>query len=215
MTSHSPKEKKPSHSRLLWTPHFILYHKPKGILVTRKDEQQRTTVYDALPSFFLEDGWVPIGRLDKLSRGLLLFTQVGELVDLLTQPGRCEKYYDIVIRGRISDANLSDAQTGIPSDLGLLKVHQVKKIREIGPKTYLQVILKEGKNRHLRRLFHSFKDPHFHTPLKVLDLKRIRIGTLTLGDLSAGGWRFITASEERQLLRSVKNHSSTTVEITT
>lgn len=198
-------------SSITWTPRFILYHKPKGLIVTRKDEQQRATVYDGLPPFFLSDGWVPIGRLDKLSRGLLLFTQIGDLVDLFTQPGRCEKCYDIVIRGRISERNLSDACIGVASPLGLLKVDQVKKIREIGPKTYLHVILKEGKNRHLRRLFHSFTDPKFHTSLKVLDLKRVRIGTLHLGDLPAGQWRFITSSEEHHLLRSAgsPSHAST------
>ena len=196
----SPQEREFVQPPIPWSPQFILYHKPKGILVTRKDEKNRTTVYDALPDFFLKEGWVPIGRLDKLSRGLLLFTQVGDFVDLLTQPGRYEKCYDIIIRGRISDSNLSDVQNGIPSPFGLLKVQHVTKLREIGPKTYLQVILKEGKNRHLRRLFHSFQDPKFHTPLKVLDLKRVRIGTLHLADLPAGKWRFITLSEERGLL---------------
>ncbi|MDR4494594.1 MAG: pseudouridine synthase [Nitrospirales bacterium] len=187
----------------LWSPKFIIFHKPKGLVVTRKDEKQRATVYEALPPFFLTDGWVPIGRLDKLSKGLLLFTQHGNLVDLFTQPGTCEKCYDIVVRGRITEEHLFSAQTGVPSPFGLLKVHKAKKIREIGPKTYLQVILKEGKNRHLRRLFHSFKDPQFHTPLKVLELKRIRIGTLTL-DIPSGEWRYITRSEEKRLLQSAK-----------
>lgn len=201
MSDGSPKIESFFHSKTHWSPKLILFHKPKGLLVTRHDEKQRTTVYDALPPFFLKDGWVPIGRLDKLSRGLLLFTQEGELVDLFTRPGICEKCYDIVVRGRISEENLSDARTGIPSPFGLLKVHHVKKIREIGHKTYLQVVLTEGKNRHLRRLFHSFKDPQFHTPLKVLDLKRVRIGTLTL-DTPAGEWRYLTQSEEKSLLQS-------------
>ena len=186
-----------------WSPKFILFHKPKGLLVTTKDEKQRATVYEALPPFLLKDGWVPIGRLDKLSRGLLLFTQDGNLVDLFTQPGICEKCYDIVVRGRVSEENLSDARKGVPSNFGLLKVRHVQKIREIGPKTYLQVILTEGKNRHIRRLFHSFKDPQYQTPLKVVDLKRIRIGTLTL-DLPAGNWRYITQPEEKKLLHSAK-----------
>ena len=203
MEQRSYHQKIRSPSSLPWAPKLILYYKPKGILVTKKDERHRPTVYDTLPPFFRNDGWVPIGRLDKLSRGLLLFTQQGELVDLLTQPGHCEKQYDIIIRGRISDVNLSEAYSGIPSAFGLLKVHRVKKIREVGPKTYLQVILKEGKNRHLRRLFHSFRDPQFHTPLKVLDLKRIRIGTLTLNNLQPGEWQFITQGEEDRLLRSI------------
>ena len=194
-------------------PKFILFHKPKGILVTRKDENQRTTVYDTLPPFLMNEGWVPIGRLDKSSRGLLLFTQDGSLVDLLTQPGICEKGYEVVIRGRISDQDLAQAHLGVLTPFGLLKVYAVEKFREIGPKTYLRVFLKEGKNRHIRRLFHAFKDPKFQTPLKVIDLKRIRIGTLTL-DLEAGGWRYSTPAEEGKLLGSFiplanpqKNHS--------
>ena len=203
MSRGSTKQKDLSQPNSYWSPKFILFHKPKGLLVTTKDEKQRATVYEALPPFLLKEGWVPIGRLDKLSRGLLLFTQHGNLVELLTQPGICEKCYDIVVRGRVSEENLSAARKGVPSNFGLLKVHHVRKIREIGPKTHLQVILKEGKNRHIRRLFHSFKDSQYETPLKVLDLKRIRIGTLTL-DLPAGQWRYITQTEEKRLLHSAK-----------
>jgi len=181
----------------------ILFHKPKGYLVTRKDERKRKTVYHALPPFFLQEGWVPIGRLDKDSRGLLLFTQEGRLVDLLTEPGRCEKTYEVEIRGRISDEDLSRTLEGVPTSIGTLKVHRITKKREIGPKTQLEVVLREGKNRHLRRVFHALKDPKFHTPLKVLDLKRVQIGPLTL-DIPVGAWRFSTPDEETQLFASLK-----------
>ena len=182
---------------------IILFHKPKGYLVTRKDERKRKTVYHALPPFFLQDGWVPIGRLDKDSRGLLLFTQEGRLVDLLTEPGRCEKTYEVEIRGRISDEDLSRTLVGVPTPMGTLKVHRITKKREVGPKTQLEVVLREGKNRHLRRVFHALKDPKFHTPLKVLDLKRVQIGPLTL-DIPVGAWRFLTPDEETLLLTSMK-----------
>jgi 23S rRNA pseudouridine2605 synthase len=176
----------------------ILFHKPKGYLVTRKDERERKTVYHILPDFFMQEGWVPIGRLDKDSRGLLLFTQVGTLVDRLTEPGRCEKIYEVEIRGRISDDDLSRILQGVPTSIGTLKVHRITKKREVGPKTQFEVVLREGKNRHLRRVFHALKDPKFHTPLKVLDLKRIQIGPLTL-DLPVGEWRYSTPQEEHQL----------------
>ena len=182
---------------------IILFHKPKGYLVTRKDERKRKTVYHALPPFFLQEGWVPIGRLDKDSRGLLLFTQEGRLVDLLTEPGRCEKTYEVEIRGRISDEDLSRTLEGVPTSIGTLKVHRITKKREVGPKTQLEVVLQEGKNRHLRRVFHALKDPKFHTPLKVLDLKRVQIGPLTL-DIPVGAWRFSTPDEETLLLTSFK-----------
>lgn len=181
----------------------ILFHKPKGYLVTRKDERERKTVYHALPPFFLQEGWVPIGRLDKDSRGLLLFTQDGTLVDRLTEPGRCEKTYEVEIRGRISDEDLSRTLQGVPTSIGTLKVHRITKKREVGPKTQLEVALWEGKNRHLRRVFHALKDPKFHTPLKVLDLKRVQIGPLIL-DIPVGAWRFSTPDEETQLFASLK-----------
>jgi len=86
----------------------------------------------------------------------------------------------------------------VPTSIGTLKVHQITKTREVGPKTHLAVVLREGKNRHLRRLFHALKDPKFHTPLKVLDLKRVQIGPLHL-DLTVGAWRFATRDEATQL----------------
>lgn len=184
-------------------PELILFHKPKGYIVTRKDEKGRKTVYQALPPFVLQEGWVPIGRLDKESRGLLLFTRHGTLVDLLTEPGRCEKTYKIVIRGRISDEDLSLVLIGIPTPIGTLNVHRITKEREVGPKTQLEVVLKEGKNRHLRRIFHALKDQKFHTPLKVLDLKRVKVGPLTL-DTPVGGWRFSTQKEVTELFSILK-----------
>ena len=182
---------------------LILFHKPKGYIVTRKDEKERKTVYQALPPFVFQEGWVPIGRLDKDSRGLLLFTRDGALVNLLTEPGRCHKTYSMVIRGRISDEDLSRVLSGVPTPIGTLNVHGITKRKTVGPKTQLEVILNEGKNRHLRRIFHSLKDPKFHTPLKVLDLKRVKIGPLTL-DIPVGGWRFSTQEEETKLFSSLK-----------
>ena len=182
---------------------LIIFHKPKGYMVTRKDEKDRKTVYQALPPFVLQEGWVPIGRLDKDSRGLLLFTREGKWVDLLTEPGRSEKIYEVMIRGRISDEDLSRILIGVPTPIGILQVHRITKKREVGPKTQLEVVLREGKNRHLRRIFHALKDPKFHTPLKVLDLKRLQVGPLTL-DVPVGDWRFVTVEEETQLLHSLK-----------
>ena len=192
-------ESAPSH---LERTSIILFHKPKGFLVTRKDEKERKTVYHALPPFVLLEGWVPIGRLDKDSRGLLLFTQDGSVVDRITEPGRCEKIYEVEIRGRISDDDLSHTLQGVPTSIGTLKIHKITKTREVGPKTQLEVVLREGKNRHLRRLFHALKDPKFHNPLKVLNLKRVQIGPLRL-DIPVGEWRFATRDEETQLFAAV------------
>ena len=179
---------------------FIMFHKPKGAIVTLSDESSRKTVYDILPRFVLEDKWRPVGRLDRDSRGLLLFTQEGELINRLTLPGQYSKIYEVWIRGRISEEQLRQTLKGVKTPIGILKVKRVKVLGYAGPKTRLLVTLSEGKNRHVRRIFGALQDPQFHTSLKVLDLKRIQIGTIKL-DIPSSRWRFLTHKEEKALIR--------------
>ncbi len=179
---------------------FIMFHKPKGVIVTLSDEKSRKTVYDILPRFLLEDKWRPIGRLDRDSRGLLLFTQKGELLNRLTLPGHYAKMYEVWIRGRITKGQLRQAREGVETPIGILKVKSSEIIGYAGPKTRLLVELLEGKNRHIRRIFGALHDPQHHTPLKVLDLKRIQIGTVKL-DIPSSRWRFLTHQEEGSLLK--------------
>ena len=178
---------------------FIMFHKPKGAIVTLSDEKSRKTVYDILPRFVLEDNWIPVGRLDKDSRGLLLFTREGGLSELLTQPGKFSKFYEVGIRGRITEEQLRQILQGVKTPIGMLSFKGVKTIGYAGPKTRLLVELAEGKNRHIRRIFGALKDQQFHTPLKVLDLKRVQIGTVKL-DIPSSQWRFLTHEEENALI---------------
>jgi len=177
-----------------------MLHKPKGVIVTLSDEGGRKTVYDILPSFVLKDKWRPIGRLDRDSRGLLLFTQDGRLVNNLTQPGQYAKIYEVWIRGRITKDQLQQTLKGIKTAIGILTAKKVEISGYTGHKTRLLVELLEGKNRHIRRIFGSLRDPRFNTPLKVLDLKRIQIGTIKL-DIPSSRWRFLTHKEEKALIR--------------
>jgi 23S rRNA pseudouridine2605 synthase len=179
-------------------PQLLMFHKPKGCTVTRSDELGQTTVYHLLPDWVLKDDWVPIGRLDKESKGLLLFTNVKRWVGALTQPGLVEKTYEIWVRGWVSKENLRKAVLGIPSPVGILKAKRVEVLGGGGPKTRLQVVLEEGKNREVRRLFASFLDPQTRRTNKVMDLKRTAIGALTL-DIPSGQWRFLTHDEESLL----------------
>ena len=144
-------------------------NKPKGYLVTRSDDLGRKTVYDLLPGWVYEDGWMPIGRLDLESKGLLLFTQDGQINNLLTKPGNCIKIYEIWVRGFVTDQHIVQAKRGVKSKDDLLKALVVDKIGMGGAKTKLRVQINEGKNRHIRRLFGAMKDNKFGTPLKVLD----------------------------------------------
>ena len=159
---------------------FLMFHKPKGAIVTLSDEGRRKTVYDILPGFVLKDGWRPVGRLDRDSRGLLLFTRDGGLVNRLTQPGQYSKIYEVWIRGRITEEQLLQTLKGVKTAIGILKLERVEISGYAGPKAWLLVELLEGKNRHIRRIFGILKDPQFNSPLKVPDLKRIQIGTVKL-----------------------------------
>jgi len=177
---------------------FVL-NKPKGYLVTRSDDLGRKTVYDLLPDWAFTQGWMPVGRLDLDSKGLLLFTTNGHISNALTKPGSCLKVYEIWVRGHVTDEHIAEALKGVPTPQGLLKALEVKKIGVGGAKTKLNVVIDEGKNRHIRRLFGALKDAKFGTPLKVLELSRISIGSFKL-DIEIGMWRYLSIEEEKMLL---------------
>jgi len=178
---------------------LLALHKPKGYIVTRSDERGRKTVYDLLPDWVFDDGWMPIGRLDLESKGLLLFTTDGQVGNALTKPGNCLKVYEIWVRGHVTDAHISSAINGVKSKDDILKALSVEKIGMAGAKTRLRVIINEGKNRHIRRLFGAMSDPKFGTPLKVLELKRISIGSFKL-DIQSAQWRYLLEDEEKMLM---------------
>ncbi|CAA6816014.1 MAG: Ribosomal large subunit pseudouridine synthase B (EC, partial [uncultured Sulfurovum sp.] len=147
-----------------------------------------------------DDGWMPIGRLDLESKGLLLFTQNGKIGDALTKPGGCVKVYEIWVRGHVTDEHLEMAMRGVESSQGFLKALNVEKIGMGGAKTKLRVALNEGKNRHIRRLFGAMNDPKFGTSLKVLNLTRVSIGSFKL-DTESSKWRFLSLEEEKILMK--------------
>jgi len=178
---------------------LLALNKPKGYVVTRSDELGRKTVYDLLPDWVFHDGWMPIGRLDLESKGLLLFTTNGKIGDALTKPGNCIKVYEIWVRGHVTDEHIATAKKGVESKHGLLKALVVEKIGMGGAKTKLKIIIDEGKNRHIRRLFGALKDPKFGTPLKVLDLKRVSIGSFKL-NIESAKWRYLSLEEEKMLI---------------
>jgi 23S rRNA pseudouridine2605 synthase len=179
---------------------MILFHKPRAVVVSRNDERNRKTVYDILPAWVRSEGWLPVGRLDRDTRGLLLFVKNPKWIDWLTKPGRFVKTYDVWIRGHLAEEHLTQIRSGIDSPVGLLKVHEIEMIGYAGPRTHLHVSLEEGKNRHIRRLFGSLRDPVHGTPLKVVDLKRISFGNIKL-DISSGEWRFLSNEEIQDAFR--------------
>jgi len=178
---------------------LLMLHKPKGYVVTRSDEKDRKTVYALLPDWAYQDNWKPVGRLDLDSKGLLLFTRNDKLADRLTHPGGCLKTYEVWVRGLVTEKHLKQAVKGVENSGELLKVVQASIAGGAGHKTKLEVMLDEGKNRHIRRLFGTMKDEKFKTALKVLELKRIRIGGLNL-NVESGKWRFLSPEDELLLV---------------
>ncbi|MBT6108290.1 MAG: rRNA pseudouridine synthase, partial [Campylobacteraceae bacterium] len=146
------------------------------------------------------DQWMPIGRLDLESKGLLLFTTNGKIGNALTKPGNCVKVYEIWVRGHVTNEHIAQAKKGVESKHGLLKALVVEKIGTGGAKTKLKIIINEGKNRHIRRLFGALKDQKFGTPLKVLSLNRVSIGSFKL-DIELANWRYLSEEEEKILMK--------------
>ena len=181
---------------------LLALNKPKGYIVTRSDERGRKTVYNILPNWVFDEGWMPIGRLDLESKWLLLFTRDGKIGNALTKPGGCIKIYEIWVRGHVTQEHIATALKGVQSPHGLLKALVVEKIGSGGAKTKLRVQIDEGKNRHIRRLFWAMKDPKFDTPLKVVSLSRVSIGSLKL-DIESGNWRYLLEEEENMLLKGL------------
>lgn len=181
---------------------LLALNKPKGYIVTRSDERGRKTVYDILPDWIFDDGWMPIWRLDLESKGLLLFTRDGKIGNVLTKPGSCIKIYEILVRGHVTQEHITTALKWVKSPYGLLKALVIEKIGNVGAKTKLRIQIDEGKNRHIRRLFGAMKDPKFGTPLKVLSLSRISIGSLKL-NIESGKWRYLSEEEENMLLKDL------------
>ena len=184
---------------MVYSSKLLMLNKPKGYVVTRSDEKGRKTVYDLLPDWAYQDGWMPVGRLDLDSKGLLLFTQDPKLADRLTRPGSCSKTYEVWVRGMVNSEHIARMLKGVKDKDEVLKAARINLKGGAGPKTRVEVELDEGKNRHIRRMFGALKDPKFGTPLKVVELKRTHVRGLGL-DIESGKWRFLTSTEEKNLL---------------
>lgn len=186
---------------------ILLFHKPKAVTVSGASQDGQKTVYDILPEWVKADGWVPVGRLDRDSRGLLLFVRDRSLVDKLSKPGAYLKTYDVWIRGRVNDAHLQSIRSGIPTPVGVLTCHEIEALGSTGPKQHLRVVLSEGKNRHIRRMFGALKDAVHGTPLKVVELQRTQFGDIHL-DIPSGHWRMLRETEIQSLKISHRDAES-------
>ena len=162
-------------------PRVLLYHKPVGELVTRSDPQGRRTVFAALPP----GRWVAVGRLDLNSSGLLLLTDSGELANRLMHPRYgLEREYAARVRGELQAGEKKQLLEGITVDGEPARFERIETYREgEGRNRWYRVILKEGRNREVRRLFEALGHA-------VSRLVRLRYGPVDLpADLAPGRWR--------------------------
>jgi len=177
-------------------PRVILYHKPVGELVTRKDPEGRATVFDKLPK--LSPGrWVSIGRLDLNSSGLLLFTDSGELANQLMHPRQeIEREYEVRVQGGLSGDAQRQLLAGVALEDGpakFLRIAPIQGRKDSGTNLWYRVVLAEGRNREVRRMVEAAGG-------RVSRLVRVRFGPVVLpGHLAPGRWEELDASKMHKL----------------
>lgn len=168
--------------------HYLALNKPRGLVTTARDERGRDTVYRCFDG--AELGWIaPVGRLDKASEGLLLFTNDPQWAARITAPetGPSKTYHVQV--DRIPDASmLSAMRTGVQDGDEFLRATSAVLLRAGEKNAWLEIGLDEGRNRQIRRLLAALG-------IGVLRLVRVAIGPLALGELPKGHWRELTLEE--------------------
>jgi 23S rRNA pseudouridine2605 synthase len=175
---------------------YMVLNKRRGVVTTASDEKGRATVYAALFPGIPFVG--PVGRLDKASEGLLLLTNDTEwAAQILAPETHLAKKYHVQMRGNISAAQMTSMRKGIRANEGdLLRAAKVEVIRRGKHNTWLEIVLDEGKNRHIRRMLNALE-------IEVLRLIRIAIGPLALGELAKGRCRILTSAEKRAIDQSM------------
>jgi len=166
----------------------IMLNKPRGLVTSTRDERNRDTVYRCFAAADLP--WLaPVGRLDKASEGLLLFSNDPAWAARVTHPSSGpDKTYHVQI-DRVPDAALlENLERGAQVDGELLRAKKASLVRGGQKNAWLEIVLDEGRNRQIRRLLSAFE-------IAVLRLVRVSVGRLELGDLAKGDWRALSAQE--------------------
>jgi 23S rRNA pseudouridine2605 synthase len=166
----------------------LMLNKPRGLVTTAKDEKGRATVYSCFTDAALP--WLaPVGRLDKASEGLLLFSNDPAWAARITDPSSGPaKTYHVQI-DRLPDAVLLAAlEHGVFSNGEHLKARSAHCLRSGDKNAWLEIVLDEGRNRQIRRLLEAFD-------VSVLRLVRVAVGSVSLGTLAKGRWRMLTREE--------------------
>ncbi len=167
---------------------YVMLNKPRGLVTSASDELGRETVFSCFENSKLPH-LSPVGRLDKASEGMLLFTNDNVWADAITNPdSHLDKTYHVQISGEVDAKRLAQLKHGIEDEGEHLAAKDVKILRTGEKNTWLEFTLDEGRNRHIRRLLEAFG-------IEVLRLVRVKIGMLVLGNLVKGQWRELTKYE--------------------
>ena len=176
---------------------YLALNKPRGVVTTAADEKSRETVYAYLPEGL---PWIaPVGRLDKASEGLLLLTNDSEWAARITAPEtHLDKTYHVQIRAIADEVLVQALRSGVRANDGeLLCLKKVCILRHGERYSWLEIVLEEGKNRHIRRMLEALK-------IEVRRLVRVAIGPLALGELPKGGTRRLEQQEKQALDRAMR-----------
>jgi 23S rRNA pseudouridine2605 synthase len=179
---------------------YLILNKERGVVTTASDEHGRATVYDSLPAHLTGPfaSWIaPVGRLDKASEGLLLMTNDSEWAARITAPeSHLDKTYHVQIAAVANETLLDALRGGVENRGELLSAKRAALLRTGEKNSWIELVLDEGKNRHIRRMFDTLG-------IEVLRLIRVSIGPLLLGDLPRGTARGLTAKEKVSLDRAL------------
>lgn len=176
---------------------YLMLNKPRGLVTTRHDPEGRPTVFDCLKDFS-EAHISPVGRLDKASEGLLLFTNDTEFANALLDPAtHVAKTYHVQMDRIADDDVLAALEAGVHHDGEFLRARAVRKLREGEKNSWLEITLDEGRNRQIRRMLEALG-------IECLRLLRVSIGSLQLGKLEKGAVRTLTDAEIKDLRRLIR-----------
>ena len=176
----------------------LIYYKPEGEICSRNDPESRPTVFEQLPAI-AGDRWVMVGRLDINSSGLLLFTNDGELANRLMHPSNeIEREYAVRVMGEVTPQIRNNMLKGVELEDGPAKFESFSEIGGDGINRWYQVVVKEGRNREVRRIFET-------QGLKVSRLLRTRYGSVILPrELRTGRWMELDKGDIDNLAKSVE-----------
>jgi 23S rRNA pseudouridine2605 synthase len=182
-------------------PRVLLYHKPEGEIVSHDDPEGRASVFEKLPAL-RGAKWLAVGRLDYNTSGLLIFTTSGELANRMMHPRfSVEREYAVRIVGQLKPEQLRKLEQGIALSDGLAKCESVQDEGGEGTNHWYRIVLKEGRNRVVRRMFEALG-------LTVSRLMRVRFGVVALPPrLKRGQVSALPAAEVKELLEWLEEHA--------